>query len=109
MKIVSIVAISTVAQLFLTARAMEMDDMSGGDGDMDMDMPMMMMPMWFSSGNDIYWLFRELHSTTSGQFAGGMIVTFIIGVGIEALTYLRNYVYIRSQITAIRKTEQLNR
>jgi len=98
MKVSTVIA---VALLSTAINAMDMDDM-GGDGDMKM---MMMMPMWFWTGNDVYWLFKELHSTTNGEFAGGMIVTFIIGIGIEAITYLRNYVYIRSQITAIRKTE----
>ena len=76
---------------------------------MDMDMPM---PMYFWSGyedNELYWLFGGLKTENSGDYAGGLIIVFLFGVLIEGITYLRNFLYIRSQINAIRNTEALNR
>ena len=76
---------------------------------MDMDM---MMPMYFWSGydvNELYWLFKDIKTENSGDYACGLIVVFLFGVLIEGITYLRNFLYIRSQINAIRNTEALNR
>ena len=70
---------------------------SNGIG-MDMDM---MMPMHWWSGyeeNTLYWLFKDVKSESSASYAAGLIIIFIFGILLEAITYLRNYVYIRSQI-----------
>jgi len=72
-------------------------------------MMMMMMPMYFWKGTELTWLWYHLDSKTSGEYAGGLIVVFLVGVVIEAVTWMRNFVYIKSQISAIRATEELNR
>ena len=54
------------------------------------------MYMYFWTGNQLTWLFYNAESTTGAQYFGGLICTFLVGVLIEALTYLRNYVYIKS-------------
>ena len=69
----------------------------------------MMMPMSFWKGDDLYWLSRHIESTTAGEYAAGLIVTFLFGLVIEALIWMRNFVYLKSQISAIRATEALNR
>ena len=76
-----------------------------------MDMSMMM-PMYFWSGweePEIYWLSRHIESTSAGEYAAGLIVTFLFGLVLQALNWMRNFVYIKSQISAIRATEALNR
>lgn len=70
---------------------------------------MMMMPMYFWKGTELTWLWYHLDSSTPGEYAGGLIVVFLVGVVIEAVTWMRNFVYIKSQISAIRATEELNR
>mmetsp|Transcript_1045 Transcript_1045/g.1593 ORF Transcript_1045/g.1593 Transcript_1045/m.1593 type:complete len:155 (-) Transcript_1045:28-492(-) len=77
--------------------------------DMGMDKMSMMMPMSFWSGTDLTWLINGWDSTNAGQYTGGLIVTFIVALVLESLVYLRNYTYIKAQIAAIRKTEDLNR
>ena len=66
--------------------------------DMNMDM---MMPMYFWKGEKLYWLSRHLQSTTAGEYAAGLIVTFLFGLVLQALNWMRNYVYIKSQIRAV--------
>ena len=76
---------------------------------MMMDM-MNMMPMYFWKGTDgLTWLFYRWESTTTGQYAGGLIAMFMLGITLEGLTYLRNAVYIKAQLQAIKKTQELNR
>ena len=70
---------------------------------------MMMMPMFFWKGDNLYWLSRHIESTTAGEYAAGLIVTFLFGMVIEALIWMRNFIYLKSQISAIRATEALNR
>ena len=70
---------------------------------------MMMMPMFFWKGDNLYWLSRYIESTTPGEYAAGLIVTFLFGMVIEALIWMRNFIYLKSQISAIRATEALNR
>ena len=80
-----------------------------GNG-MQMDMKMMMpMSFWKGYDTELTWLVREWTTTTSGQYAGGLIVSFLLAVLLELLIYLRNLLYARAQIAAIKKTEQLNR
>lgn len=74
-----------------------------------MPMPMMMMPMWFWKGTDLTWLIHGVESKTGGQYAGGLVVTFILAVLLEGIVYVRNSTYAKAQIAAIKKTEQLNR
>ena len=54
------------------------------------------MYMYFWTGTQLTWLFYNAESTSGGQYFAGLLCTFLVGVLIEALTYLRNYVYIRS-------------
>ena len=70
---------------------------------------MMMMPMYFWKGNDLYWLSRYIETDSAGGYAAGLIVVFAFGIILEAVTWMRNFVYIKSQISAIRATEALNR
>jgi len=59
----------------------------------------MMMPMHFWSGyteNSLTWLFRDVTSDSTGDYIGGLILVFFFGILIEGVTYLRNFVYIRS-------------
>ena len=42
------------------------------------------------------WLIHGVDSTNSTQYAGGLIVTFLLAFGVEALMYLRNFTYIKS-------------
>ena len=72
-------------------------------------MMMMMMPMYFWKGNEMTWLFHGVDSSTAGQYAGGLIVVLLLGIVLEGLTYLRNYIYVKEQSKAIKKTEELNR
>ena len=72
-------------------------------------MMMMMMPMYFWRGNEMTWLFYGVDSTTSGQYAGGLIVVLLMGIVLEGITYLRNYIYVKEQAKAIKKTEELNK
>ena len=87
---------------------------------MDMnDMPMppmppmpkmdMMMPMAFWSGTKLTWVYYRIQSTDAGNYTLGLIITFLLAILLEGLTYLRNFVYLRSQLAAIRNTEALNR
>lgn len=69
----------------------------------------MMMYMSFWKGDQLYWLSRHFESNTDGEYATGLIVTFIFGLVIEALIWMRNFIYLKSQISAIRATEALNR
>lgn len=80
-------------------------------GDMPMPPmpPMMMMYMYYWKGTELYWLFEGAESTTAGQYAGGLIVVFLFGIMLEGVTYLRNFVYIKAQIHAIKRTEELNK
>ena len=73
-----------------------------------MDMNMMMY-MSFWHGNKLTWLIHGVDSTNGGQYTGGLIVSFLLAFSVEALVYLRNFTYIKSQIHAIKRTEELNR
>ena len=77
-----------------------------------MPMPMMpmTMPMWFWSGYDgLYWLSKDIKTRESAGYAGGLVCIFAFGIILEGITWLRNYVYIKSQVSAIKATEALNR
>ena len=67
------------------------DDMDMGGGDMDM-----MMYMNFWHGNQVTWLIHGVDSTNNTQYAGGLIITFLLAFAVEALMYLRNFTYIKS-------------
>jgi len=74
---------------------------SNMDGDMPMPpmppMPMpMMMYMSFWKGPEVTWLIHGVHSTNSGQYAGGLIVSFLLAVFLECLVYLRNLTYAKA-------------
>ena len=69
----------------------------------------MMMYMYFWTGTKLNWLFYSAESETGGQYFAGLLCTFILGLLIEGLTYLRNYIYIKSQTTAIERTIELNK
>ena len=84
---------------------MGMDD-SGNEMGMGMKM---MMPMYFWTGNSLTWLINGWDSTTGGSYFLGLLVSFCLGVSIEALTFFRNYMYIMSQTAAIERTVELNR
>ena len=77
------------------------------------DMPMpemkMMMYMSFWGGTDLRWVYYRIHSSDTATYVGGLIITFFLSILLEGLTYLRNYVYMKSQLAAIRNTEALNR
>ena len=75
---------------------------------MGMDMMAMDMPMHFTKGKSLTWLFHGVDSSTAGQYTGGLIVTLLMGIVLEGITYLRNYIYIKAQVKAIEKTEELN-
>ena len=69
-----------------------------------------MMPMWFWSGYDgLYWLSKTTETKNSAAYAGGLVCIFVFGIILEGITWLRNYVYIKSQVSAIKATEALNR
>ena len=68
----------------------------------------MMMYMSFWKGEKLYWLSRHYESDSAGEYAGGLVVTFLFGLVIEALIWMRNFVYIKSQVNAIKATEALN-
>ena len=68
----------------------------------------MMMYMYFWSGTNLNWLLYSVESTTGGGYFAGLLVTFLMGFAIEALTFCRNYVYIKSQTAAIERTIELN-
>ena len=68
----------------------------------------MMMPMSFWSGTDLTWVYYRIKSTDSATYVGGLIIVFLLAILLEGLTYLRNFVYLRSQLAAIRNTEALN-
>ena len=72
------------------------------------DMPMMMY-MSFWSGTDLTWVYYRIKSSDTGTYVLGLIITYLLSILLEGLTYLRNFVYMRSQLTAIRNTEALNR
>ena len=62
--------------------------MSPGD-DSSMDgMSMMMMPMYFSFRTQDTWLFKSFTSDNGGQFAGWLVLTFVISAFVQALTVL---------------------
>ena len=86
-----------------------MTDGSNTDSNDGMDMMMMMMPMYFWTGTDLTWLINGWDSTTGGSYFAGLLVTFILGFTIEALTFCRNYLYVKSQTRAIERTIELNR
>ena len=68
--------------------------------------------MYFWTGyedGEIYWLSRHIETTGAGGYAAGLIVMFLLGLVLQALNWMRNFVYIKSQISAIRATEALNR
>ena len=58
----------------------------------------MIMPMWFWKGyeDELTWLFHGVTSTTGGQYCGGLILTFLLGFVLEAIMYLRNYIFIKA-------------
>ena len=103
------------------ARLMSVEGMDMPDMDPDMPMPMpddgdmpmpdmdMTMYMHFWHGKQLTWLIPGWDSSSSGQYAGGLIVCFVLGVLVEGLMYFRNYTYIKAQIHAIKRTEELNR
>ena len=69
---------------------------------------MMMMAMYFWEGVDITWLFYGVESTNSGSYFGGLIVVFLLAITVELIMFGRNLVYVKAQIYAIQKTEELN-
>ena len=67
-----------------------------------MPMPMpMMMPMYFWTGNEVTYLFKNLASDSAGGYTLGIVATFFVGFAIELVSYLRKYVHIKAQLQAI--------
>lgn len=77
-----------------------MDESSQSDMQ-TMKMPMMMMYMSFWSGTDLTWLIHKAESTSGGGYFLGLFVTLLLGVALEAITFLRNYTYVKAQLGAI--------
>ena len=74
-----------------------MDDMDDGgmdDGGMDdggdgMDM-MMMMYMYFWTGTDVTWLFKNAESKDGAGYFLGLLLTVLLGVLVEGIITFRN-------------------
>ena len=67
-----------------------------------MPMPMpMMMPMYFWTGNDVTYLFKSLTSDSAGGYTLGIIATFLLGIALELVSYVRKYVHMKAQLQAI--------
>ena len=62
---------------------------------------MMMMPMYFWNGNDVTFLFKNIESKSDSDYIWGLIVTFILGFGIEFISYLRKYLHMSAQLKSI--------
>ena len=74
-----------------------------------MDM-MMMMYMWFWSDaeKELNWLFKNVVSDSGGEYFAGLLVTFLLAIVLEGITFARNYIYMKEQVKAIRASEELN-
>ena len=67
----------------------------------DMLKMMMMMPMYFWTGKDVTFLFKNIESKSDGDYTWGLICTFILGFAIEFISYLRKYVHMKAQLQSI--------
>ena len=56
----------------------------------------MMMPMYFWTGNDVTYLFKNISSDSAGTFMAGMIGGFLLAVLIEFVSYIRKYVHFKA-------------
>ena len=54
-----------------------------------MDDMMMMMYMTFYQSNELTLLFKNLNSSDNGKYFSLLLIVFSMGIGIEALGYLR--------------------
>ena len=100
---------AAVSTLDLSSQDEISRDSSSGENEMPTMGMMMMMPMYFWSGNSLTWLVNGWDSTTGGSYFAGLLVSFILGFTIEALTYFRNYMYTKSQSEAIKRIIELNK
>ena len=74
------------------------DDQMAEKGMVEM---MMMMPMYFWTGNDVTFLFKNIESKSDGDYTWGLICTFLLGFAIEFISYLRKYVHLKAQLQSI--------
>ena len=75
--------------------------MHGDHSGHNVGMMPMMMPMYFWTGNDVTYLFKNLSSETAGGYAVGIIATFLLGIALELVSYLRKYIHMKAQLQAI--------
>ena len=68
---------------------------------------MMMMPMYFWTGNDVTYLFKNISSDSAGTLMAGMIGVFILAVLIEFVSYLRKYIHFKAQLQGINSAVRL--
>ena len=87
--------------LIANAIAVNMESMDDGMGKDGMVGMMMMMPMYFWTGNDVTFLFKNVESKSDGGYTWGLIVTFLLGFAIEFISYLRKYVHMKAQLESI--------
>ena len=66
-----------------------------------MPMPMMMMPMWFNQNVNVTYLIASVYSTSVGGYILGLICTFALAVGLEALVHFRQYFQTKAQIDVL--------
>ena len=55
---------------------------------------MMMMPMYFWTGTDVTYLFKNIVSNSNGTYVAGIIGVFCLAITIEFVSYSRKYVHI---------------
>ena len=68
---------------------------------------MMMMPMYFWTGNDVTYLFKNISSDSSGTFFAGIIGVFLLAVLVEFVSYIRKYVHFKAQLQGINSAVRL--
>lgn len=93
--------------LSLSAWAIQIEEETGATfgalneiSDMPMPMPMMM-PMYFWTGNEVTYLFKNITSDSTSGYTFGLICTFLLGLAIEFINYLRKYVHMKAQLASI--------
>ena len=69
---------------------------------------MMMMHMYFWRGNDVTYLFENISSDSSSSYSAGIIVTFVLGVTIELISYCRKYIHMKAQLHAINSSVRMS-
>ena len=62
---------------------------------------MMMMPMYFWTGTDVTYLFKNIVSNSNGTYTAGIIGVFCLAITIEFVSYSRKYIHILAQLKGI--------